>query len=94
MVSTRSSYSGSSGSAGGNGVEVPVRKGVDVPETLGVTGTVGNLGTRVVILNDTSPEAVAIGFAEYFALSMSIVLYLPSVPCHSMAILLAEPVSE
>lgn len=57
-------------------MEVPVRKGVDVPETLGVAGAVGNLGASVVILNDTSPEAVAIGFAECFALLMSIVLYL------------------
>jgi hypothetical protein len=62
-----SSYSGSSSSCGGRGVDVPVRKrgvevparrGVDVPETEGVAGAVGTLGTNVVILNATSPESV------------------------------------
>ena len=72
-VSVLSTYSGSSGSLlGGRGVEVPVRRGVDVPEALGVAGAIGIRGTMVVIWNDTSPVAVATGFAEYFALSISI----------------------
>lgn len=53
-------------------MEVPVRRGVDVPEALGVAGAVETRGTMVVIWNDTSPVAVAIGFAEYLALSISI----------------------
>lgn len=79
-VSVLSTYSGSSGSwLGGRGVEVPVRRGVDVPETLGVAGAVGTRGIIVVMLNDTSPAAVATGFAEYLALSISIELYLQSI---------------
>ena len=57
-------------------MDVPVRRGVEVPDTLGVAGAVGIRGTRVVILNETSPEAVAMGFAEYFALPISIESYL------------------
>ena len=58
-----------------NGVEIPGSAGVDVPERVDSTG-VGTLGTRVVMLNDTSPDSVATGLAEYFARSISIVSYL------------------
>ena len=72
IESTRSSYSGSPSSIGGRGVDVPVRSGVEVPDTEGVAGAVGSLGTIVVMLNATSPESVAWGFALYFASSISI----------------------
>jgi len=76
IVSVRSSYSSSSGSIGGSGVDVPVLKGVEVPDTLGVACLLGILGTIMVILKETSPDSPATGFAEYFALSISIVSYL------------------
>ena len=80
MSCIRSSYSGSSGSNGGsgvdvpvrNGVDVPVRNGVDVPEALGVAGVLGIFGTIVRMENDTSPVAVATGFAEFPILWVSI----------------------
>jgi len=58
-----------------NGVEIPVGAGVDVPDRVDSSG-IGTLGTNVVMLNATSPDSVAIGLAEYFARSMSIVSYL------------------
>lgn len=93
-VSVLSTYSGSSTPLlGGSGVDVPVRSGVEVPDALGVAGAVRIRGTMVVILNETSPAAVAIGFAEYFALSISIESYLQSIPQHK-DLLLTKPVSE
>ena len=79
------------------GVEVPVLAGVEVPETLGVGAGTGSLGTMVVIVKETSPAAVGMGFAEYCARSMLILLYLfvSSVLRLSRGvILLTQPVSE
>ena len=74
-------------------MEVPVRAGVEVPDVLDSCGT-GSLGTVVVIWKETSPDSVAIGLAEYFALSISIVSYLLSTPVFYEEVLLAEPISE
>jgi hypothetical protein len=68
--------SNSTSSEGGRGVDVPVLRGVEVPEALGVGAGMGSFGTSEVIVKETSPVAVATGLAEYFARSMSMVLYL------------------
>jgi hypothetical protein len=67
--------------------------GVDVPDTLGVAGAAAAFGTRVVIWKDTSPEAVAIGLAEYLARSISIVLYLVISDVVG-SILLSKPITK
>ena len=85
----RSSNSGSASSEGGRGVDVPVLKGVEVPDGVGVGNSMGSLGTIIVILNITSPDSEATGFAEYFALSISIVLYLQLATLNTAGLLLS-----